>query len=88
MNKQRNEEILDEMTRNVLLIEPEVDRFVETMRTLDIRIGMHNYVGFDEEPIVFVVARAERATEIEALVEDLMGDKWEADSAALEMNET
>lgn len=78
----RNVEVLDGMKAATSEISVPVTRFAESMRALDIRVGMHNYVGFDGEPVVLVVARESRAAEVERLVDGLMGDDWQADSNA------
>lgn len=82
MEAQRNKEVLDGMRSATHMIADPVTSFAETMRSLDIRVGMHNYVGFDGEPVVLVIAREDRAAEIEAAVNAVMDDAWQADSKA------
>lgn len=82
-SRERNDQILDGMSAASERIAPAVTRFAEALQELGIRVGLHNYEGFEGEPVLLVVARGDRATEIERLIDEYMGEDWQADSGVI-----
>lgn len=58
---------------------PKVNPFVRRAST---EKGYFPYEGFEGEPVLLIVARTERAEQLEKIVDDLLGDDWQADSLA------
>lgn len=80
MEAERSKEVIAGMVAATKAIANPVSDFARAMEKLDIRIGVHNYVDDHGDPVLLVVARGDRAAEVEAACDKIVSDGWVADS--------